>query len=424
MSELFVFVESNTTGTGVRAIHTLLERGDEVVLLTRRPEQYPLLAGDLPGLSVVLLDTNEVESVAAEVERLARRRPIAALLTFSEFYVETVAEIAARRGLPYLSPGAARLCRDKYQTRCTLAAAGLATPRFRRVASAGEALAAAGELGYPLIVKPPADSSSQGVRRVAEDGELLDQFRRLHGRERNDRGQRLSGDVLLESLLEGPEVSVETFTLSPGDTRVVGITAKHLSPPPVFVETGHDFPAALAPGLAARIEGEVLAALAAVGFDFGPAHTEVRLTPSGPVVVEINPRLAGGMIPELVRLALGVDLLAALLAGLQGQPVDLAARRCDWASIRFLLADHAGVLSAVDGAEAARRLPRVQEVAVTKPLGAAVEPAQEAAHRLGYVIAGGPSRAEVLAAVDEAVATIRLTLDTSGAEPFTSEGRL
>ena len=56
-----------------------------------------------------------------------------------------------------------------------------------------------------------------------------------------------------------------------------------------------------------------IAALDAVGFDFGPAHTEVRLTPAGPVVVEINPRLAGGMIPELVAHALGINLVAAVL---------------------------------------------------------------------------------------------------------------
>jgi biotin carboxylase len=92
-------------------------------------------------------------------------------------------------------------------------------------------------------------------------------------------------------------VSVETVALAAGDVRVIGITAKHLSPPPLFVEIGHDFPAALDQNESATVHKTALSALAAVGFDFGPAHTEIRLTQEGPVVVEINPWLAGGMIP-------------------------------------------------------------------------------------------------------------------------------
>ena len=63
-----------------------------------------------------------------------------------------------------------------------------------------------------------------------------------------------------------------------------------------------------------------LAALAAVGFDRGVAHTELRLTAAGPRVVEINPRPAGNQITELVRRATGVDLpmvYAQLALGIQ-----------------------------------------------------------------------------------------------------------
>ena len=414
MSERFVFVESNTTGTGALAVDRLLGRGAEVFFLARRPKQYPFLDAVLPGLSIVQIDTNNVEHVAAEVERQSRERPLNAVFTFSEFYVPIVAVVSARFGLRYLSPGPASLCRDKFAMRCALAAAGLATPRFRLAASEATVSEAADEIGYPCIVKPPSDSSSKGVRLVASPEELLAHFRQIHAWSENDRGQRLTGEVLVESVLDGPEVSVETVHLGPGQVQVVGITAKHLSSPPLFVEIGHDFPAVLDPALEARISAEVVAALSAVGFDFGPAHTEVRLTSSGPVVVEINPRLAGGMIPELVYLATGIDLLSVFLDQLQGRAVDLSARRSDWASIRFLLADRQGILSGVDGFDAARALSTVRDVTLSKRLGVPVRPAEEAAHRLGHVIASGPSRSQVLADVKRALRSIQVIIEQQG----------
>jgi cysteine synthase A len=360
---------------------------------------------------VISLETNETEAVAARLEELRQGQGINALLTFSEFYVPIVAEVAQRLGTRYLSPAAARTCRSKPATRAALQDAGRPTPQFRVLASEEDARRAAAELSFPCVVKPPADSSSKGVLQVDGPGMLLEHFQRLHAWRVNDRGQELSGEVLVEALLTGPEVSVETVTLARGETIVVGITAKHLSAPPLFVEVGHDFPALLAAEEAVRVEAEVRAALDAVGFDFGPAHTEVRLTPRGPVIVEINPRLAGGMIPELVRHAMGIDLLEVFLEMLRGRPVDLAPVRADHASIRFLLADQVGRLGAVSGLEEARNLDAVREVSIGKRRGAAVRPAEEAADRVGYVITSGPSRPQVLGAAATALQTIRLEID-------------
>lgn len=406
----FLFIESNTTGTGALAVTRLLERGARVTFLARQPEKYPFLRSPHPGLRVAVLDTNDLEAVSAHVERVRSEGRLDAVLTFSEFYVPLVAEVAARCGFPYLSSAAARVCRNKPETRRALRAAGLATPEIRLVASEEEARRVAAEVAYPCVVKPPADSSSKGVKQVSDAGELLEHFRKIHAWRENDRGQRLQGEVLIESLLDGAEFSVETVTLAPGRTRVVGITAKHLSPPPLFVEVGHDFPALLGEDVAELLRREVLAALDAVGFDWGPAHTEVRLTPAGPVIVEINPRLAGGMIPELVRHALGIDLLDAFLAQLCRQPVDLDPGSSEWASIRFLTVEREGRLLGVTGLDEASRLPLVRAVEATRPIGSKVKPAEEAADRLGFVIASGPSRPDVLLQIEEALQRIRCTV--------------
>lgn len=402
MSHL-VFIESNTTGTGSLAVERLLAAGDDVTFLTRSRGRYPFLHSDAPRLEVVETETNEVEAVVAAVAAIRRRRSVDAVLTFSDFYVAVVAEAAARLGYCYLGAQPAHTCRNKAFMRQALAMAGLPTPDFWLVASEAAARALLPELRFPCVVKPPADSSSFGVRAVANAVELLAQVRLLAEMVENVRGQRLDGSVLIESYLEGAEYSVETFTLADGSVQVIGVTDKLLSPPPHFVEIGHDFPSAADPATCAAIAAAATDALAAVGFDFGPAHTEVRWTSRGPIVVEVNPRLAGGMIPELVKHAKGVDLLGAFLDLLLGRPPELAPSLDQVAAIRFVTADRNGRLAGVAGIEEARLLSAVREIRIEKPPGATVQPCENAYHRLGFVIAAGTERRQVRTAVEEAM---------------------
>lgn len=382
----YLFVESNTTGSGAIAVRLLRERGHDVTFLTRDRSRYPFL----DGVRVVDAETNDLAALIACIEQL----PFVAdaIVTFSTFYVATVAAVAAHFGLLFLSERAAKTCHDKIAARRALQAAGLTNPRFWSIGSASEAARVASEIAYPCVMKPPADSGSSGVLQIANAREFLKHHTRLASATTNDRGQQGSSVVLVEELLDGPEFSVESMTLAPNDTRILGITRKHLSPPPYFVELGHDFPAGDVD--APAIHDCVLRGLDAVGYDFGPAHTELRVTASGPVIVEINPRLAGGMIPELVRLATGIDVIDAYLAALTGVMPSLAPTRARTASIRFLTAPHAGTLEGAPAFDDLLALPGVEQIVFTKTHGA-VSPARSAYDRLGYVITtGDPQRAD------------------------------
>lgn len=378
----WVLIESNTTGSGAIAIRLLRDRGDDVTFVTRDRSKYPFL----DGIRVLDADTNDVASLVPLVDRLAPD----ALVTFSTFYVTTVAELASRLRLRFLSPHAAATCHDKIASRRALKAAGLPGPRYWEVSSATDAAAAAAEVKYPCVMKPPTSSGSTGVLRVGDSRQLCDHYERLTVSCVNERGQAQSATVLVEDLLDGPEYSVESVTLAPGQTRIIGVTRKHLSTPPWFVELGHDFPAAVSHIERRAIEECVQEGLAAVGYDFGPAHTELKYTSSGPVIVEINPRLAGGMIPELVRLAYGVDLIDAYLRMLAGNTPQLDPTRHEQASIRFVTAPQPGTLRSLPDCSDLCARPGVAALALTAKPGRVVQPPQSAEDRLGYVIGNQP----------------------------------
>lgn len=153
------------------------------------------------------------------------------------------------------------------------------------------------------------------------------------------------------------------------------------------------------------------AALDAAGIRLGATHTEVKLTADGPALIEINPRPAGGMIPELIRLATGVDLLGEQLRAALGLPPHLKAEDAGHAGIQFLLAGADGTLTAARGTQEAAAVEGVESVLVTAVPGTPVRRPRSASDRLGHVIARHPEPEGVHAALDAARALLRLDIE-------------
>ncbi|HEX6754634.1 MAG TPA: ATP-grasp domain-containing protein [Mycobacteriales bacterium] len=439
-----LFVESNTTGTGMLALRLCDRLGLAPVLLTGRPDRYAGLAGT--GAEVVVCDTNDPAALAGAVDALAALPGgLAGITTTSEFYLVPAASLAAAHGLVGNPPEAMATCRDKSRTRAVLATAGVGQPAFAAVRDAAEVPAAVEKVGLPCVVKPADDSGSNGVLRCGTAEEAVEHAAAVLAVTENVRGQPTAGVALVEAYLPGPEVSVEVMTTG-GRSHVVGVTAREVTDGPHLVETGHLFPAtgpvgadpvgadppdvdpagadpvgadpvgadpAGADPAAAHSAAAAAAvrALAVTGVRVGATHVEVKLTPDGPAVVEINARLAGGMIPELVLLATGIELLEQQLRAYAGLPVSLEPVRSAYAGIRFLTAPAAGVLRAVTGAGAARAVPGVDRVTLIAAPGRPVRPAENAYDRLGYVIAVAPGPEQVRAALDEAVAHIGIEVE-------------
>ncbi|MFI0263125.1 pyridoxal-phosphate dependent enzyme [Streptomyces sp. NPDC017056] len=395
-----LFVEANTSGTGVLALD-LARRLDLVpVLLTNAPERYA--GAPETGCEIVVCDTS-TEKVLREVisGRFPRNR-IAGITTTSDFYVPVVSRLAEWLGLPGNPPQATEAARNKATARELLAAAGVGQPRFAVVRSTAQAAEAIDRVGLPCVVKPADDSGSNDVLLCRSRTEVLAHVERVLSVETNVRGLPTARTALLEEYVEAPEFSVEMFTDN-GVPVCMGITAKTVSPGPHFVEQQHIFPAPLAEEDATALRETAAAALTALGIKTGPTHTEIRLSERGPLIVEVNPRLAGGMIPELIRLATGVELLEQQLRAACGLAPELAAAREATAGIRFLAADRDGVLASIDGADEARLVPGIERVQLTAAAGRTVRAPQNAYDRLGYVIAEGDMAHSVVKSLHEAV---------------------
>jgi len=407
VTAFFALVESNTTGTGRLLATAARSRGLRPVLLSTRPDRYPWVAGD--GVEMAWADTSDPEAVAQVCARLARRAPLAGITTSSEYFVATAARAAARLGLPGPEAGAIEQCRDKRRQRVALQAGGVPVPAFEAVGSVASAVAAATDIGLPVVCKPADGTGSRGVRYCPDLPTVAAHARALLTRRRDERGAPTLPWLLVEEYVDGPELSVETLA-----GEVVGETTKHVGPLPHFVETGHDFPARCS-GVA-DVAATAARAVKALGLDWGAAHTEVRLGRAGPVVVEVNPRLAGGQIPVLIRLATGIDLIGAVVDRAIGRRATLPPPGPGHASIRFLVAPAAGRLACVQGRAEAFEVAGIVDVAVTARPGDVVGGTGSFLDRLGWVMAAGPDGAAVAEAAEAALARLHPVVESLGTE--------
>jgi len=407
MAELpwFALVESNTTGSGRQFCQVAAARGLRPVVLAHDPGRYPYLAED--GIEHVRCDSSDPAAVFAVCDKLAADPAgLAGVTSSSEYFIALAARSAERLGLPAADGAAIERARRKDLQRAVLSQAGVPVPRYVAADSEQAAVRAAARIGFPVVVKPVTGSGSVGVTLCHDADRVRQCSRELLGATRNERGLAMPSLVLVEQYVTGREFSVELFA-----GEVVGVLAKHLGTAPYFVETGHDFPAALPPGEERALIDTARAAVSALGVGWGATHTELRLSDAGAFVIEVNPRLAGGMIPSLLRAVTGRDVIDLAVARSTGEPPGPRQdARGSHAAIRFLLAPRDGLLTAVSGLDEASRADGVEAVQVTARLGANLATTHSFQDRIGYAIAVGPDAATAAGRARDALRLIRLEI--------------
>jgi argininosuccinate lyase len=398
------FIESNTTGTGRLFALAARSIGVSPLLFTANPDRYGYVSSE--GIEVVAVETTNESALLAACRSVNSNRQLVGVASSSEYFVGAAATVARRLGLPGPDPKAVAQIRDKGKQRQLLRAAGVGIPDFRVAESVSDAIAAARVVGLPAVVKPVNGSGSNGVRLCSSYKEVEAHAGHLLKQTTNERGLPRPGRILIEQFMEGLEFSIETF----GDT-VIGVTKKYVGAPPNFVEIGHDFPAELPEPDLRLIRGTTLRALGALHLNWGPAHTEVKLTGDGPKIIEVNPRLAGGFIPKLVLHAIGIDLILATTLLATGREMPLEPIHRKHASLRFITICKPGKLVAASGIDAARELKGVSDVQLYVEPGALLAPRGDFRDRVGHVLATAETNQRAIATAEKALTHIKLLME-------------
>ncbi len=279
--------------------------------------QHPLVTGTTE------VDVFDAEASVAAALALRESVDIVGVWGVDEATIVPAARVAEALGVPGFSPTAATAARDKSISRRLFRESGVPQPQSIPVADLAGAAAAAEQVGYPLVVKPRALGSSLGVVMVHDADELATGYAaakaaHYHGT------PTFEYDVLIESFVDGPEISIDGYCCD-GEYTPQFIARKGLGFPPYFEEVGHAVDANDELLRSEEIRSVLQRAHSALGLANGLTHSEIRLSSFGPVVIEINGRPGGDLIPLLGHLATGQNPLTAGVRIALGRPVGDAA---------------------------------------------------------------------------------------------------
>ncbi|HEX6725259.1 MAG TPA: hypothetical protein VF073_08415 [Gaiella sp.] len=370
-----------------------------------------MIAVDRDPRAVGFLLADERAIISSEdeeaIDRLARARDVDGIVSpGADWPVGIAARVAERIGLAHpITARTGSIVTSKPRQREAFAAAG--------VPHARELDPRQGELRFPLVVKAPDRQGQRGLALVRSPGELEAALETAFAESRG-------GAVLVEEHVEGPELTVNAVSVD-GRFVPLSVTDRLTAEPPAFgVALAHAWPAAHD---AEAMVDAARAAVEAVGILHGPSYSQLRLGPSGPVVMEVAARLGGGHDAELCAASTGVDLnalavefaLPSLDAAAQPGPslrtgTFGASPRVGGAAVVFLVPPP-GRLLEVEGVTEAEALPGVEWVRVYRRPGDVLRPLRRGADRAGAVLVTGADRDEALERGRRAADAVRFRVD-------------
>jgi biotin carboxylase len=362
--------------------------------------------GDRTASGLALADVSDVVDFAdlpALIAAARRLEPDGVLTVSADRAVPAVAAVAEALGLPGIGAETAHLMTQKIAMRRRLAERGIPQPRFAAARGLLEARAAGETVGFPAVLKPADSGGQRGLFRL-ESLDGLDAH--LHAALAESAG----GEVVIEEYCEGLELNGIAIARD-GRVDVLSLSDR-LRPPGVGFGVGwiHVYPARIFADALEEAESVVEATIHAVGLENGIAFPQLLVGADGSVrVVEIAARIPGGQMADLVRHAVGVELIDVALRFALGQPVpdELALPSFSQPlAIRFLTAEPGplptGTVRSIAGLDKVLASPGVVQAEVYFEVGETIYPVRLDADRRGYVIAVGETSVEALERADAA----------------------
>lgn len=277
--------------------------------------------GFWPASRYRIVGSKKIDDIVAAARAWHGELGFDGVLTFSESAVLTVATLAEELGLPGVGVEAARTSRNKLLMRQAHERGGAPHPRFRFVRDAGEALAAAEEFGYPVILKPTLGAASNFVFRIDGRDEMVARYP-LAARGIADMSWfTMEADgldlgphgLLVESFLAGHEHLIEALAWD--DEVYLGSVVDRLTiEGDTFDDDVHHAPTTLTTEQLTEVQRVVRTAAHAQGLRRAVLHAEVRFHAGRPHLLEIAVRPGGGGLDYMARLSGGYCPIRALMA--------------------------------------------------------------------------------------------------------------
>jgi len=261
-----------------------------------------------------------------------------------------LAIVRERLGIPGLPSSAAQNFRDKARMKDVLRAAGLPVARHALVHSAADARRFVSDVGFPIVVKPPAGAGAKATERVRSVEELDDVLRRFAPSD--------AEPMLAEEFLRGTEHSLETVSIN-GQPVWHSITRYAPTPLEVLENPWIQWTVLLPRDVDDPAYEDIKAvgdrALRVLGMTTGVSHCEWFRRPDGSLAIsEIAARPPGANMTTMISRANDVDFVSAWVRLMVDHTFSLPQRRYA-VGTAYLRGQGQGTVVAIEGLDLIER---------------------------------------------------------------------
>jgi acetyl-CoA carboxylase biotin carboxylase subunit len=259
---------------------------------------------------------------AAALVEAARRTGAEAIHPGYGFLSEDpdLAQICAAEGLVLIGPppGAMATLADKSRVRSVLAGLGLPVlPGSPALTAVGAAVAAAADIGYPVMLKAAAGGGGRGLGVVRDPAHLAAAFAAVRAMSQATFGD---GRIYLERLVESAR-HVEVQVLADQLGAVIHLGERDCSVQRRHQKLVEETPAPGLEALAPALHAAAITAARALGL-VGAATVEFLVDDRGEFwLIEVNPRIQ--VEHPVTEMASGVDLVREQILVAAGRPLSV-----------------------------------------------------------------------------------------------------
>ncbi|GAA5213707.1 ATP-grasp domain-containing protein [Corallincola platygyrae] len=279
-------------------------------------------------------------------------KPVA-ILPGSELGVELADLLAQEFLLSGNDPELSSARRDKYLMQQTIADFGIRSIKQTHAATAEQVSAWRDqqEIGYPIVIKPIASAGTDSVHLCYDDEDVAAALADIVGV--SNVLSETNTAALIQEFVEGDEYIVDAVSCDGRHFTTNVCRYKKTKHNKSFTYLESEFFDPNKDEFAELVAYNNLV-LDALKINFGPSHSEIILTESGPVLVEVGARLNGGNAPQLVSEVATVNPLKLVVASytsadtfaeLTAAPQQFNAN----AMMKFLTIEDAGEVERIEG---------------------------------------------------------------------------
>jgi len=264
--------------------------------------------------------------------------------------------------------------------------------------------------GERWVIKPSRSSGSKGIFVVASKAEFLQ-------RAPETLAFSPEGQGILEKYINGFQGTCEGF-LKDGELAVACILDRRTADLPYVATTGHVLPSRLPQNLQQMLLSDLNRIWNALGITEGPFDCDFVATPDSVYLLEISPRMGGNSISNLLRTALGFDIVECSIHHAMSEPVILPRDVKVKPSAVVIFGVPTGGRLRYDRAQAHELLREtwLHSLAFEIEWNGPVRPFINSRERIGYAIVSGPDRDHVDSRVDELKRRLGLRAETVNSE--------